>query len=229
MSSPLSSHSAAPKKKSIFSKPVVFGCFGLLAVLTILLGGGLYWLLTSGKKVITDEIRSAIVTEIKESGLPDSQQADLKTEVDRLTDQFQEGEITLQQLIEILENLEQSPAMSVVRYYKIQGNPLDRDSISPEQRKAALRTIRRFIYGVFEERIPDSAIEELMNPFILDRGTGEDHEDLQFRTDISDEEIFSALAKAKAYADDAGIPDENLSPDVAKEIREIVDRILGKE
>ncbi len=229
MSSPLDSHSAAPPKKSIFSKPLVIGCFGLLAIITLLIGGGVFWLLTSGKKVITDEIRHEVFTKIEESGLPDSQQADIKAEIDRLTDQFQEGEISFQQLIEILEGFEQSPVMSVVSYYQIEGNPLERDSISPEQRKQALRTIHRFIYGVFEERIPDSAIEELMSPFILDRDTGSDHQTLKFRTDIADEEIFAALAKAKAYADEAEIPDENLSPDIANELREIINRILEKE
>ncbi len=128
----------------------------------------------------------------------------------------------------ILEGLEQSPAMSVIRYYEAEGDPLDRASISDEERKAALLTIRRFIYGIFEESIPESAIRDLMEPFILPSSRGEGLENLQFRSDISDEELFEALDKAKAYADEAGVPNENLSPDLANEIRDIVDRILSK-
>ncbi|MDQ8179494.1 hypothetical protein [Pelagicoccus sp. SDUM812005] len=228
MSSPLSSHSAEPHKKSIFGKPVLIGCFGLVAIFTLLLAGGAYWLFTSGKTVISDEIRKEVIAEIERSGLAPEQQAALKAEIDRLTEQFQQGEISIRELIEIIEGLEQSPAMSIVRYYQAEGDPLDRNSITPEQKDAAMLTIRRFIYGVFEERIPDTAIEELMEPFILDRGTDEEYRDLQFRSNISDEEIFAALAKAKRYADEAGIPEDNLSPDIAREIREIIDRILAK-
>ncbi len=228
MSSPLLSHSAEPPPKSIFSKPVIVGCIGFLGIFTLLLAGGLYWLFTSGKEVITNEIRDKVIAEIQGSGLSETQQAALKAEIDRLTEQFQKGEITMRELIEIIEGLEQSPAMSVVRYYQMEGDPLDRSSISPEQRQTAILTIRRFIYGVFEERIPDTAIEEIMDPFIQDRGTDKDYGDLQFRTDITDDEIFAALAKAKRYADEAEIPLENLSPDIAHEVREIVDRILEK-
>ncbi|MBD5779279.1 hypothetical protein IEN85_07220 [Pelagicoccus sp. NFK12] len=228
MSSPLSSHSAEPPKKSIFGKPVLIGCIGLVAIFTLLLAGGAYWLFTSGKKVITDEIRKEVIAEIERSGLSGEQQAALKAEIDRLTEEFQQGEISIQELIEIIEGLEQSPAMSVVRYYQIEGDPLDRSSISQEQKDAAMLTIRRFIYGVFEEKIPESAIGELMDPFIIDRGTDENYQDLQFRSNISDEEIFAALAKAKQYADKADIPETDLSPDIAREIREIIDRILEK-
>ncbi|MDQ8184516.1 hypothetical protein [Pelagicoccus sp. SDUM812002] len=228
MSSPLRSHSAAEPKKSIFSRPILIGCVGILALFALLLGGGLYWLFTSGKKVITDEIREQVVSEIERSGLSETQQAALKSEIDRLTEQFQRGEISIKELIEIIEGLEQSPAMSVIRYYQTEGDPLDRSSISPEQRRSAMLTIRRFIYGVFEERISETAIEEIMDPFILNRGTDEEYRDLQFRSDISDEELFAAIATAKQYADEAGIPEENLSPDIAREIREIIDRILKR-
>lgn len=228
MSSPLRSHSAAPQKKSIFGKPVLLGCLGLVAIFTLLLAGGAYWLFTSGKKVITDEIRKEVVAEIERSGLSVEQQSALKSEIDRLTEQFQQGEISIQELMEIIEGLEQSPAMSIIRYYQAEGDPLDRASISPEQKQAAMLTLRRFVFGVFEQRIPESAIQDLMDPFILERGTDKDYRDLQFRPNISDEEIFAALKKAQQYADDAGIPKENLSPDIAREIREIVDRILQR-
>lgn len=228
MSSPLSSHSAAPPKKSFFKRPLFLGCFGIFALFTILLTVGLIWLFGSGKTYITDKIRESVVEEIERSGLSAHHQSALKEEVDRLTEQFQEGEISIQELIRILEGFEQSPAMSVVRYYQIEGDPLDRESISPEQKQAAMLTIRRFIYGVFEESIPDSAIEELMAPFVKSRGSNDDYSDLEFRSDITDEELFSALAKAKSYADEAGISEHNLSPDIAREVREIIDRILDQ-
>lgn len=228
MSSPLSSHSTEPPKKSFYRKPLFIGCFGFFVLFTLVLTIGLFWLFSTGKTYLSDKIREAVVEQIENSELSADHQIALKREVDRLTEQFQKGEISIQELIQILEGIEQSPAMSIIRYYQIEGNPLERSSITPEQKQAALLTIRRFIYGVFEERIPDSAIEQLVEPFILERGHKKDYSDLEFRTDITDEEIFKALDKAKAYADQAGIREENLSPDLAREIREIIDRILSK-
>ena len=75
-SSPLESH--AKTKKSIFSRPLLVGCLGFMALGALLIGGGIVWLVTSGKKVITDGIRNEIVTQIEDPGLPTQQQEALK-------------------------------------------------------------------------------------------------------------------------------------------------------
>ncbi|MBK1875382.1 hypothetical protein [Pelagicoccus mobilis] len=227
-SSPLSSHSR--ERKSFYKRPLFVGCLGFLVLVALLIGGGIFWLINSGKTVITNEIRKEIVEEIENSGLPEAQQAALKSEIDRITEGFQEGDITFEELMQIIESLEQSPALSVIKYYEAEGNPLERPSITDAQRESAMLTIRRFVFGVFEKRIPDTAVEDILEPFILDSSRGDGIENLEFRTDITDEELFAALAKAKQMADDAGIRRENLSPDIAREVREIVDRILeGRE
>lgn len=223
MSSPLVSHSASTPKKGIFGRPILLGCLGTLALVAI----GATWLFTAGKTVVSNKVRESIAAKIEESGLPPEQQAALKVELDRLTDGFQDGKISMEMLIKILEDINQSPAMAIVRYYQANGDPLQRSTITQAQREAAMKTIHRFIFGIFEEKIPESAVEELIDPFILERGKKKNYDDVTFRTDIADEELFDALDKAKAYADAANIPSKDLSPDIASEVREIVDRILA--
>lgn len=226
ITSPLSPKSRDNQRKT---RPWLIGCLGFTVIVLFTFGVGLYWFFTSGKKVITDEVRGKIVEKIEASGLPFEQQAALKAEIERISDAFKSGDISIKELVMILEEFEQSPVMSVVRYYEVQGDPLARDSISAEERNKAMLTIRRFIYGVFTESIPESAVEDLMEPFILDSSKGEGVEKLKFRENIADEEIFAALDKAEALADEADIPTENLSPDIANEVREIVNRILKRD
>jgi len=227
-SSPLSSHTR--EKKRSFGKPLLIGCFGLLVLVALLVGGGTFWVFTKGKPVVSSWVREKIVDEIKSTGLSETQQAALTSEIDRVTEAFKQGEISFEDLMRILEGLEQSPALSALKYYKAQGNPLDRPTITDAQREAAMLTIRRFIFGVFDERIPDTAVEDLIDPFILDSSRGKGIDELEFRSDITDDELFAALAKAKTLSDDAGIPEHNLSPDIAREVREIINRILeGRE
>ena len=227
-SSPLSSHT--PKKKSFFTRPLFLGCLGFLILLALLIGGGVVWLVTSGKETVSNWARDEIVKQIEDFGLPAAQQTALVSEIDRLTDGFLEGEITLKDLVQIQEHIDQSPALNILKYYEAEGNPLERPSITDAQREDAMLTIRRFVFGVFEDRIPDTAIEDLIDPFILASSTGKSLDELQFRTDISDEELFAALSKAQKLADDAGIRKSNLTPDIAREVRSVVDRILaGRE
>lgn len=229
-SSPLSSHSQPSEKKSSLKRPLLFGCLGILVVLALMIGGGIYWLTTSGKVFISDWARDGIMEHIEKSELPKEQQAALKVEIDRVAKGFQDGEIDFEELLRIIEGIEQSPAINVIKYYEAQGNPLDRPSITDAQRKAAMLTIKRFIYGVFEDQIPETAVEDIIDPFILDSSRGKGLDELQFRTDVSDEEIFAALEKAQKLADDAGVGHSNLTPDIARAVRGVVDRILaGRE
>lgn len=227
-SSPLSSNT--DKKKSKLARPLLFGCLGIFIITALFVGGVTIWLFNSGKEYISDEVRDAIVSEIEGSGLPDSQQAALRGEIDRITDGFKQGEINFEDLMRIVEGIEQSPALSIIKYYEAEGNPLERASITDEQRSAAMHTLRRFVYGVFEEKIPDTAVEDLLDPFVVESSRGKGLDDIEFRTDITDEEIFAALSQAQQMADGAGISNSNLSPDIAREVREVVDRILaGRE
>lgn len=227
--SPLESASSEPQKKGLFGRPILLGCLGFLAILALAIGVGTYWLFTSGKTVISNEIRKEVVKQVEAAKLPIDQQSTLRAEIDRLTEGFQNGEISIKELVLIAEAIDQSPVGSIMRYYGADGNPIDLATISDEEKEAAMITIRRFVYGVFQDKIPESALDDLVNPFITDRGNG-DYDDIRFRTDITDEELLAALAKAKQMADDAEIETDDLRPDLAAEVKEIVDRILnGRE
>lgn len=228
MSDPLSAAPYQPQKKSIFKRPLFVGCLGIILITLLVLGVGLYWLFTSGKTVITDEIRKEIISEINSSDLPPSQQTALTAEIDRITEGFQSGDISMKQMLLIMENLDQSPAMRLLALSKAKGDPLANREITPEEKEKALRIVQRFVYGVFEERIPESALDELVNPLLENPKIDNNFEDLEFRSNISDEELKAALLKAKDYADRAGIQDTNIDPDIAKEVREVVDRILSQ-
>lgn len=222
---PTEAHSARPPKRGLLQRPILLSFLIISALFAIALSIGLYWLATAGKTVISNEIRKEIVAKVQSSPLPYEQQAALEAEVDRVTDGFQNGQISLKQMILIAEALDDSPVGSIARYYRANGDPLQQSSLSPEEKEAAMQTILRFVHGVFEELIPETVLEDLIKPFVQDGGS-DDYQDLRFRPDITDAELRAALDEAKTYADAAGIETTMASPNLAAEVREIVDRIL---
>lgn len=226
MSDISTSPNSQPKKKSLFKRPLFLGCFGLLVVTLLVIGGFIIWLFVSGKTVISNTFRDEIIAEVESSDLPLDQKEDLIEQVNRVTDGFQEGDVSLKELTLIIEQLAESPAMSVLKIESADGDPIASSNFSSDEKAAAHQTINRFVYGVFEERIPASAINELIDPLLLQPSK---REDWKFRSDISEEELRTTIEQAKRYADDAGIGNANLSPDVAGEVSEVIDRVLSAQ
>ncbi|EDY82926.1 hypothetical protein VDG1235_2549 [Verrucomicrobiia bacterium DG1235] len=229
MTDPLSAHPSRPQKKSIFSRPLLVGCFGFILLAVLLIGGGLLWLFTTGKTVITDKIREEIIAEIETADLGGEQRSALITEINRITEGFQSGEISMKQMVLIADELGQSPAMRIIQLTGSENDPLADRDIAPDEKADAMLTINRFVYGVFEERIPESAMDDVINPLLAGNNESEEYDQMKFRSDITDAELRSALRKAKDYADRANIGIANIEPDIAREVRETVDRILAEQ
>lgn len=213
------------KEKSGCGKPALFGCLGIAVLFFVVAAGGVYWFMTKGKVLITESARESIVAEIRGSDLPQAQQQELITEIDRLAGGFASGEIGLKEMAVIMDEIGDSSLMTTIKLYGAQGDPLASSELSPEEREAAMTTLKRFAFGVFEERIPESAIQEIIDPLLVDPS---DPESMRFRSDISPEELEAALAQAEAYADRAGISETDIEPDLARELRRIVDRVLQR-
>jgi len=201
-------------------KAIIVGCLLVL----LLLGSGILWLYTAGKPVVASALRDQIAKQIDSSGLSDRQKAGLIREVDRLADGFTAGEISLTDLIVITDELNSSTAMSALRTAAAKGDPIKASQLSPSEKREAYGVIDRFVHGLFEDRIPASAIDEILTPLLATSGKFGEQE---FRSDLTDAELRAALAKAKSYADQAGVGEARIEPDVAGEVREIVDGILS--
>lgn len=199
---------------------------GLIIIVMLAIGALIFWLFTSGKTVISNAFREEIIAQVETSSLPHDQKDELIDQVNRVTDGFQEGDISLKQLTLIVEQLAESPSMSVLKIESAEGDPIASSGLSADEKTAARVTINRFVYGVFEERIPSTALDELIDP-LLEQPS--EREEWRFRSDISDAELRAALGQAKAYADDAEIGYVNLDPDVSGEVTEVIDRILNAQ
>ena len=157
--------------------------------------------------------------------LEESQQQALTHEIDRVTSGFRNGEISYGQLGDIAEKLSQDPAFDCLKMYGAEDRISRNTNFSSEEKRSAELIIRRYVYGVLEGAIPSETLHELLDPLLEDPGNSNE---FGFRSDISDEELRSAIAKAKVYADAAGIGETNISPDFASHIRKVIDEVVGK-
>lgn len=212
-------------KKSGLGKGLLIGCAGILVLTALLVGGFLFWLYSSGKDFITDQARDLIVEKIEEADLPVDQKEGMVSQIDRVATGFKEGNIELEKMGEIIEEIAQSPVFSVLIVYAAQAAYLEPSGLPPEEKQAAREELRRFALGAIDHRIPESEVNAVLDLISRNPGAGDERE---LKDSLTDSELQTFIAEAKAAADDAGVTNEEVTIDLAKELERVIDRALGE-
>lgn len=212
----------APKSKNSWKKPLLFGCLGILVLGCICAGIVTWWAATKGKAFVANAAGDGITQMIKELDLPEKQQRELTHEIDRLVEGLESDKISLSQMGTIMDKIGDSPLATAMQIYSAESKIIDKSGLSKAEQDEADITLHRFIFGVLEDRIPESAIDELLSPLLKNP----DKRNFKFRNDVTDAELRAALSTAKAHADNAGIRKGDITPNLAREIRRIIDSIL---
>jgi hypothetical protein len=87
---------------------------------------------------------------------------------------------------------------------------------------AARQTVRRFLRGVVDQKIDESAVDAAMAHVAVREADGS----WKLKERLSDEELRQVLAVAKAAADKAEVPVEAEDFDPSDELKRIVDEAL---
>lgn len=200
------------------------GCLiAVVVMLLIALGIGVF-VAMSWRGWVSGVIRSASVQAISESSLPQDQKDRLTVRMTGLTDQFKDGTLTFEQIAGIMESLQQSPLLPLAMVYGSGEAHIGPSALTTEEKAAATRSLARFTRGVLEEKIPATAIDDVLVSVTTRGPNGQ----LQAANTVTIEQLRSFIAAAKAQADDAKVPDEDFQIDIAAEVDKVIDRGLQK-
>lgn len=207
------------------TRTLLFGCLGVALVAVIATVIFAWWLYSNAKSWGTDLARNAVVEQIEGSRIPDDQKTELVKEVDRLSQGFKDGRISMEKLGGVMENLTEGPLFFVLGVYFAQAEYIGPSDLSAEEKEAAERTLQRFSRGIFEKLISEKETEKALDPL---KEFDEDGQ-WQLKDNPTSEELRDFLAAAQRLADDAGVPDEAFEVNVAEEFRKAIDDALGEE
>jgi len=214
---------AEEKKSGGGCSTVIIGCLVTTVVLAAIACGLGYYVYINLRSWGADLVQTALIAGIEDTDLPVEQKEGMKQQIKRVTTAYKEGDIGFDQIGEIVEKLSKSPAFTAIPVEIARVKYVEPSGLSDEEKADAVLQLQRVARGAFEEKISEDELKNAMDGHIADI---EPDGNLQFREDVSDEQLREFITELKDLADSKQIPDENFNVDLAAELKKAVDEVL---
>lgn len=204
---------------------LLVGCLAVLGVVVVLavVGGVILWM--NWKPWTASAMNATMKAVVQESKLPADQQSRINTQIDQLTSAFKAGDITFEDLGNVIKAMEGHPILPVGLLEYVEMNSMKASGLTDEERAAGALATQRVQRALIEEKIVMADIEPILEP-ISQRDSGGDLQPLQNPTAP---QVRLYIEAARAKADELGIPNEPYDVDVAEQIERLINDTLGRE
>jgi len=207
--------------------------FGVLLLGGALVIGGVWYVASNIDRWLVHFGREAIVSLIEDSEIPAQEKKEVIEQVDRVVNLYKERKINQQDLSRVLEELQNSPALTVISLYGIDDSYLSDTKLSEQELAQGHRAFQRVIRGIYEGKIDEDDLYGALPDFREDVAQAS-NKGPQVRpastTDpdkIADDDLREAITRLKVMADNAQIPDEPFQIDIGDEFKKAVDKALA--
>ncbi|MEK7866934.1 MAG: hypothetical protein AAB434_09655 [Planctomycetota bacterium] len=202
---------------------VLKGCLIVAAILVVLAACAGVYVALKWKSWAADAARAAVRDSVEGSQLSEDQKKRVIARIDRFADDFESGKVSIEQVTKVFEEIASGPLLPLTMVYAAKEKYIKPSALSADEKAAGTRSLERVARGVYEKKIPQSALEELTAPISTTNAQGQK----QLKETLTTEELNAFLAAAKKKADDAGMPDEAFTVDIATEIENAIDKATG--
>ena len=118
-----------------------------------------------------------------------------------------------------------SPLLTSIVVSVVDQKYLERSGLTDEEKSEGRQTVRRFVRGMVDGKIPQASIDDAMQHVADRQGDGE----WKLRDQVTDESLRAFFTSAKASADTAQIPAEPEDFDPSDEIKKVIDSAMEAE
>lgn len=200
------------------------GCFILAAIGC----GTFYYFVGKARGLGADFARAGLVKVVNDTALPEEQKTGVIGHIDRVTKSFKDGDMSLEEVGKLFEELGESPLLPAGMLYHVHAGYVMKSELGPLERGAAVRMAQRYARGAIEGSIPNSKTNAIIKMVQVRKRTTRGGSRTEFKESLTEQE-FAAFHQAIVDEVTArGIPDEPYEIDVSGEIGKIVDRALKK-
>ncbi len=201
------------------------GCLIVVAVLVVLAIIGAVIVAMMWRSIVGGMVRSVAEQAINNSALSDADKEGMMKQIDRMIVAFENEELDQAKAEKFFKQLSKSPIIHVGAVKIVEQNYVDQSGLSNVEKAEGKLTLQRFARGVFEEKIDKGKAQELWEMLTVTDAEGK----TTMKETLTDEELKDLMAKAKAAADAADIPEEDFEIDIVGEFKKAVDAALGEE
>jgi hypothetical protein len=198
------------------------GCGCATAVLMLVIGTIVIWLLTNWKNLAANVAKQAAADAVAKSSLAPADKARVLKRINQLADDFESGKVSVEQIGRVMEQVAQSPLLPLGLVMAADEKYVKPSGLTDDEKQAARRTLQRFARGAFEKTIVERDVEEVMNLVMEPQADGSQ----QIKERLTDAELKAFLDKARQKADAANVPDEDFHVNIADEIENAIDKAL---
>lgn len=217
----MNSHSLVPHSSR--RGGVLKGCLIVAGILFLLAAAGGVYVALHWKSWAADAARAGVRTAVEGSQLTEDQKQRVISRIDTFAGDFESGKVTVEQVTTVFEQILAGPLLPIAMVYAAKEKYIKPSALTAEEKDAGARSLERVARGVYEKKIPNSALEELTAPISTTDAQGKK----TLKETLTTDELKAFLAAAKKKADDAGMPDEAFTVDIAGEIEKAIDKATG--
>ncbi len=183
------------------------------------------FLALNARKLVISGINITATSAIESSDLPPEQQKGIITQIDRLTEAFNEGTIVIEDIGPLVENLAEGQLLVFGAAYFQATQYIQASNMTDAQKQNAQKIMGRFAQGGIEDKISTETLQLIWD--LTFEQTSADNKTL--KKTLTAEELQQLLELTTNAVTEANIPDETYQIDIADHVRKAVDKILGSD
>jgi hypothetical protein len=205
---------------------IASGCLIAVIVLIVLLVGAGVYVAKNFKNWAADGVAVAMALVIEESALPPEEKSEIILILDQLKEDFQVGDITLDELGLIFQAMENCPALTMGMTSQFEASYLEPSGLNDQEKIEASLALNRLAQGLSSGSISWEEASGITTPISVTDQEG--HTTIKEPGEVTDDEIRQAIAIAKRAADDAGIAEEKIEIDISDEFLKTIKQAIGR-
>ena len=219
-----------PKKKSSLGKvllilaAVFFGCGLLVCIIGAIIWGQI-------KSGMADGFAQTVTAEIDRSKLPAEQKTKIKAQITRVQTGYKNGDISTPQVMEIFQGLAEGPMFPLALIWEAFQKHLPDSHLTDSEVADATLSYQRFARGAVEKSIAMNKVQKVAQMVTNKQQKNSRNRRKQqkvIKEKMTEAEIDLFIETMTKDADDADIPYDDYEVDIAKELKETVDKALKK-
>jgi len=200
------------------------GC-GVVFLFMLVIGGlSIYWIATNARRVAVTAAVPTLQKAVSTLNIPEDQQQQIDKRIQQVGEQFEKGDLSLEDLGNIVKTAAQGPLAPAAATLWFTEQYISKSNLTDDEKAAAVMTTRRFGRGILNDSIPSETQDKIMD-MITDTN---DQGQKQIKDRLSDAELKDILKEMADAADAAGIEKSIPEINFADEFDRAIDQALGK-